>query len=162
MRKLLEAEIEKIFVGRFKKMLEPFNIQVAGSWDVKNLTDGQSKGEEEPDVNGVLVVKISPRQYATPTVPDCTINGALSLSVRGDVDWTGETYLGVVAEIMTELEKLQECYCSTHEEYSVPELGYCVTGFQLTQGDTSVNPTNQIFSFTSSFTIFGVLHNPEW
>ncbi len=162
MKKLIEAEIEKIFVEKFQKALERYNIQVVGSWDIKRLTDENVKGEEEANVNGVLAVKISPRQYATPTVPDTTINGAISLSVRADVDWSGEMYLGVVAEIMTELEKLQECYCSTHSEYSIPELGYCVTGFQLGQGDSSVNPTSKIFGYTHNFTMFGVIHNQEW
>ena len=41
-------------------------------------------------------MKIQPRQYATPTVPDMTLNGALSLSVRGEIDFDGKIYLEAV------------------------------------------------------------------
>lgn len=120
------------------------------------------KSEEDAGTDGVLVVKISPRQYATPTVPTTTLQGAISLSVRGDVDFNGSTYIDVVSRIMGEMEKLQKCYCRTHDEYSIPDEGFTVTGFQLNQGDNTVNPTNKIYNFTTSFTVFGVISEENW
>lgn len=136
---MIESKLESIFVGKLKKRLENKNIQVVGTWDVTSFND--VKSEEDAGTTGVLVVKISPRQYATPTVPTTTIQGAISLSVRGDVDFNGSIYLDVVSTILSEMEKLQKCYCSTHDEYSIPDEGFTVTGFQLNQGDNSINPT---------------------
>ena len=114
---MIEAKVERVFVEKFKNALKPFGVQVVGTWDVSILNEcveATPKAEEEAGTSGVLVVKIQPRQYATPTVPDATLNGAISLSIRADVDWSGKTYLDVCDIVVKEMEKLQQCYHSTH------------------------------------------------
>jgi len=155
---MIESKIETIFVKRLKCRLEKLNIQVVGTWDVGSLTE--NKGEEDAGATGVLVVKIQPRQYATPTVPNMTLNGALSLSVRGEIDFDGKIYLEAVKQILDEMEMLQKCYHDTHMEYSLPDEGFEVVGFQLGQGDNNINPTSKIYSYTHQFSVMGVITNP--
>lgn len=152
---MIEAKLEKIFVERLKAELDGMGIQVCGTWDVASLDD--VKAEEDEDAVGVLVVKTSPRQYRTPTVPDATINGGISLTVRGDVDYNGQVYLNAVQKIMREMERLQKCWHDAHQIYSMPEEGWTVTGFQLTQGDNTLNPTTKVWNYTHSFVVYGVI-----
>lgn len=102
-------------------------------------------------------MKIFPREYATPTVPTCTIRGSISLSLRADVDFSGNTYLDVCEAIMNEMERLQKCAHQTHEDYSIPSEGFDVTGFQLGQGDTGINQQGKIFTYLHQFTVLGVI-----
>ena len=106
-------------------------------------------------------MKIFPREYATPTVPTCTIRGSISLSLRADVDFSGNTYLDVCEAIMNEMERLQKCAHQTHEDYSVPSEGFDVTGFQLGQGDTGINQQGKIFTYLHQFTVLGVIREVQ-
>lgn len=156
---MIECELEKLFVDKFKEVCKDFNLQIIGT--LQTTTFEQLKAEEENGSSGVLVVKIFPREYATPTVPTCTIRGSISLSLRADIDFNGKTYLQVCSAIMDEMERLQKCACQVHEDYSVPSEGFDVTGFQLGQGDTGINQQGKIFTYLHQFTVFGVIRDAQ-
>ncbi len=123
------------------------------------LLDYENKGEEttHDHNNGILVVKVRPREYDSPMIPTCKFNCALSLSLRADYDYNGHTYLDVCELIMDEMERLQKCLDDVHDDYSFE--GFNATGFQLGQGDTSINQTEKIWGYTHSFTVFGVIED---
>ena len=152
---MIESKLEKLFVDKFKAVCNDYGLQIIGT--LQPTTFGELKAEEEKGSSGVLVVKIFPREYATPTVPTCTIRGSISLSLRADVDFSGNTYLDVCEAIMNEMERLQKCAHQTHGDYSIPSEGFDVTGFQLGQGDTGINQQGKIFTYLHQFTVLGVI-----
>jgi len=152
---MIEAKIEKAFVDRLKKVLEQYNIQVVGTLQ-PTLFD-EVKAEETKGAVGILAVKVSPREYATSTIPTCQIRGGLSLNLRADVDYSGKNYIEVCDIIMNQMERFQKCLPEVHEEFSVPDEYFRATGFQLTSGDTAVNKDAKTFQYTHGFIVFGVV-----
>ena len=110
----------------------------------------------EKDSDIVVVVKISPRAYQTPTTPICQIEGTVSLVVKADVDFNGHTYLDVCDSLMTQFEIWQKCLEDAHEDFAV-ENRFQVAGFQLGSGQTSTDPDKVIWQYTHNFTLFGVV-----
>ena len=156
---MIEATLERLFVKRFEKVLEGLGVQVVGT--LQPAMQDMVKGEEEGGM-GVLVVKVQPRSYDTPTIPTCRINCALSLSLRADLDYNGKTYFDVCSMLVNEMERLQKCLSDVHREFAIPDEGFTPTGFQLGEGDTGVNVQSKVFSYTHTFTVFGVIDAHLW
>lgn len=154
---MTEQKIEKLMVERFEEILEGTGIQVIGTLQPTLL----EKAEEESSKMGVVVVKVSPREYETPTVPTCRMNCAISVSLRADKDFNGRTYLEVCDTIINELERFQKCLHDVHELYSIPDE-FNVTGFLLGQGQTSIDQTNKTWNYIHNYTVYGILDNGTW
>lgn len=112
---MIEQKVEKKLVERFTELLSGFDIQIYGTLQPSIFL----KGEQEQDMAGTLVVKVSPREYETPTVPTCQLSCAVALDLRADIDYSGRTYLEVCDIILGELEQLQKCLADVHQRYSV-------------------------------------------
>ena len=93
---MTEQKIEKIVMDKLEAALSAegiFDLQFIGAWqpaeegDVKALEDGRK--------TGAVAVKVSPRSYDTPTIPDGQFGVQISLTMRAEADKTGKNYLDV-------------------------------------------------------------------
>lgn len=152
---MIEQKIEKIMVERFDKMLKEYGVGVYGTLQPSFL-----KASEGLDT-GVLVVKVSPREYDTPMVPSCKLNCTLSLSLRADIDFSGKSYLEITDMVVEELEKFQKCLNDVHEIYCLPNE-FEPTGFLLGAGETSIDRNNKTWLYAHTFTIYGIVNDRLW
>lgn len=93
---MTEQKIEKIVLDRFNEAFAAANVggyQLIGAWQA--VEDGQVKAIESGSSKIILGVKVYPRSYETPTIPDGMFQVDVSLTVRADSDSTGQEYLGV-------------------------------------------------------------------
>lgn len=150
---MIEQKVEKLVVERFERLFaeKNFDIQVIGSMQPSTV----EKAEEDGGT-GVLAVKVQPREYETPTVPTCRLNGVLSLQVRADADFGGGTFLDVCDVVMDELEDLQKCLYDVHERYAVPNE-WMPTGFVVGAGDVNVDAQARTWGYTHAFTMYGII-----
>lgn len=91
---MIEQKIEKIVVDKLSSALSAAgigDIQVMGAWQPAE-GDGV-KGLEDGTMAGILTVKVYPRQYETPTIPDGSMQVDVGLVSRTDVDWQGTGWL---------------------------------------------------------------------
>ncbi len=68
---MTEQKIEKIVMDKFQSALSASgidDIQIMGAWQKSD--GGEIKGLEDGTKAGVIVVKVLPRSYETPTIPD--------------------------------------------------------------------------------------------
>ena len=143
---MIEHNIEKSIIDRLTAVLKDAgiqNVQMAGQLqaveDVKGLEDNES------DV--IIVVKSSPRSYATPTIPTCQIGVEVKALVRADVDFNGMTYLDVTDRLMGVFQHWQKCYPDTHYDFTVPSRFEC-SGFQLGAGNFSLDPSGKVWQYS--------------
>lgn len=146
---MIEYEIEKNIVEEMQKNLDKYKVQVIGTWSIPKI--------EESDKEGVLVIKVSPRNYETPTTPYMTLDCMLSLTIRADIDVEATNYLNASSAIIDVLEKYQKCECSTHLQYA--SSCFNPTGFKIGQGNTMIDQSNKVFTYTHQFTIYGIVNS---
>lgn len=99
---MIEADIEKRVVEKFKELFAANgidNVQVSGSFDISDI-----KATQEAGKTSYLVVKVDPRSYGSPTLPETTLDIGFNLIVRADVDFNGKTYLDLCDILMTQME----------------------------------------------------------
>lgn len=99
---MIEANIEKRVVEKFKELLETNHIngvQVVGSYDISEI-----KATQEAGMTSYLTVKTDPRSYGSPTLPETTLDIGFTLVVRADVDYNGKTYLDLCDILMKQME----------------------------------------------------------
>ena len=93
---MTERKIEKIILDKFNEAFATSNVngyQLIGAWQA--VEDGQVKAIEEGTSKIILGVKVYPRSYETPTIPDGQFQVDISLTVSAEVDSTGQDYLEV-------------------------------------------------------------------
>lgn len=151
---MTEQKIEKKVIEKFGKIFLQ-NIQIIGSWDTPVLI---SKGEELKSTDGILFIKVNPRLYRTPTVPDAEITVELTLSVRCENDVKGLKYLSLCEQLVRPLQRWQQTYEDYAEDFAI-DNEFCPTGFTLNGGTTSVSQDTTIWEYSMSFTIYGLLTN---
>lgn len=152
---MIEQKIEKIMVERFEKIVGKYGVGVYGT-----LQQSFLKASEGLDT-GVLVVKVSPREYDTPMVPSCRLNCTLSLSLRADIDFSGKNYLEITDMLVEELEKFQKCLEDVHQIYCLPNE-FEPTGFLLGAGETNIDRSNKTWLYAHTFTIYGIVNDRVW
>ena len=152
---LLEQEIEKKLMDKLTALL-----------DANGIADKQVYGTLQPDLlkakeqdcGVLLVVKVSPRSYSSPTIPTCNIDVTVQLNTRADIDFQGKTYLDVCAVLMEQWEKWQRCMEDAHEDFTIPDR-FTIVGFQLGKGTTAIDGDKTIWQYTTNFTLFGVVES---
>ena len=145
---MVEQKVEKQALEKIEAALADAgisSIQCAGS--LQSAIGDTVKLVEQEEVCGVVLVKASPRQYATPTIPTCQIKVGVNVTVRADADYNGMTYLQVADKIMSVLQHWQRCYCDTHEDFTVNGEFDC-TGFQLENGTFSFDRSDKIWQYS--------------
>lgn len=92
---MLEKDIEQKVIDKIAQVFGSNGIegiQIVGAWQVVDVD--QLKAHEDTG-KGVCTVKVYPRQYATPTIADASMQIDVNLLVRSDVDTTGTDFLNV-------------------------------------------------------------------
>lgn len=150
---MIEQKLEKNVIDKITQILNDNDIQdfsVYGSLQPEII-----KGvEDESQI--IVVVKVSPRSYSSPTIPTCQIDIKVSLALRADVDFSGKNYLDVCDILMSRFEIWQKCLDDAHEDFHIPGE-FSIVGFQLGNGTTAMDPDKTIWQYTHDFTIYGVV-----
>ena len=97
----IEQKIEEAIVAQIKTALEQAQMDSISVSGMLGITEGL-KGEEDETKSGYVFVKASPRQYSTPTVPECQVNVRVAMTIDASKDWNGKTYMDVF-EVMVGL-----------------------------------------------------------
>lgn len=150
---LVEALIEGVVVQRLKEAVGDFDgVSVVGTW---RPSDGPEVKGLDDKAEAVVGVKAFPRQYETPTVPSAEIQLAVSMSVRSDVDFGGEDYLGLTEKISEALQEWQNDFSSL-SAFDV-EGKFKTTGFNLTGGDCGLDRETRCWQYVQGFTVYGIV-----
>ena len=148
---MIEREIEQAVAGQIRSMLTQAGIntvQVSGHFD-------NNCGEEDGTKEGYIIVKASPRQYQTPTVPECQVTVRVAMTVRADVDWDGKTYLDLFELLMGTFERWQKCMSDVHTIFNFPD--FYIQGYVLNSGDTSMDAQKKVWAYAHEMTFYGVI-----
>lgn len=149
---MLEKDLEEKIKAKLTTVLDCDEIQFLGTWAP---VDAESLKAEENTTAGYCVVKVSPRQYQTPTIPTATIDVEISLVVRADVDFNGQSYLDLTDKLMTQYEIWQKCLDDAHVDFSTDDFE--VTGYVLGNGSNGIEKSQILWTYEHSMTIYGVV-----
>lgn len=152
---MTEQKIEEKVITKLTTSLSGYNIQIIGSWQT---TSGTLKSVEDDTKTGVLVVKVYPRSYQTPTVPDANIVVELNLVMRADIDKDGSNYLAVTDALTTPLQSWQQSYDDYSRDFGV-DNEFEPTGFTLNGGSISLDKEMKTWTYNQQFTVYGLLTN---
>lgn len=155
---MTEQKIEKIVIDKFKSAFEQANIedvQLVGTWQVAE--EGNIKAFEDKTATGILAVKVYPRTYETPTIPDGQFQVDVSLIVRADKDATGQGYLGMTQLVSDILHAWQKSYASYAEDFAI-ENEFQPTGFNLESGEVGLDKEARIWQYTHTFILHGIIN----
>lgn len=108
---MVEQKIEATVVEAVRSALEGAGVDTQV---MATLTPVDSKGMEQ-DRECIAVVKASPRQYSTPTIPACEIGVVVTTIVRADADDDGQKALAAFQALAKLFENWQKCYDEIHE-----------------------------------------------
>lgn len=148
---LLEASVAEKLAGIFKKMgVDGVQIYTTLGREGQNVVKGLEKARSDV----LVIVKASPRQYSSPTVPECQVPMQIMMSVKADADSTGAKNLALTAAIAKLLEIWQKCLDEAHEAFTVE--GFRMAGFQMGGGSTSVDQATPAWEYTHEFTVYGI------
>ena len=154
---MIEQSIEARVLAKIKDSLSALgidNVRLVGQLEA---VEGV-KGLEDADDQIIIIAKSSPRSYATPTIPTCTITVDVNALVRADIDYNGANYLAVTDRLMQIFQNWQRCYDDTHEDFSIDGEFDC-TGFQLDTGSFSLDATGKLWQYNHGMTIYGVVND---
>lgn len=152
---MIEQKIEKIIIDRLEMMLQNTcaKTQLMGVWQA---VQGKNKLEEDFDTDGVIVIKVLPRSYETPTVPYGTMDCTLVLTMRTELDGSGKKFLETCDKISTLISIWQKNFKGFRSDFHL-EGEFEPTGFQTAGGDVSLDQQNSVLVFTQTFQIYGII-----
>lgn len=153
---MTEQKIEKIVVDKMSNALSAAGItdvQVMGAWQ----PDDYVKGLEDESLAGALAVKVLPRQYETPTIPDGQMQVDLALTMRAEVDSTGTSWLSASEVISGVLQAWQKAYASYRTDFNI-EGEFMPTGFNIAGGDCGLDKQTDVWIYTQSFNLYGIIN----
>ena len=155
----VEQEIEGIIAKEIKSELENAGIDSIAVNGMLGTTVGL-KGEEDASKSGFIFVKASPRQYTTPTIPECQINVKVVMTIDASKDWNGKTYMDVFELLMGKFERWQKCMDDVHQLFTFNNFN--ISGYQLGAGDTSLDQQKKVWQYVHEMTIYGCIQTNEW
>lgn len=157
---MIEKDIESKIIQNFETALSAegmlSSIQMIGAW--QPAEEGDIKALEDKIKDGVVVVKVQPRQYETPTIPDAEMQVNVNLMMRADVDATGSQYLQATSILQDTMHKWQKSFQQYHSDFVVADQ-FEPTGFRLDGGDCGVDRETCIWSFNQQFSVMGIIMN---
>lgn len=107
---MIEREIEDKVVAAVRGCFDGFEfadkIQILTAW----ADQDKLKGQEEADKIGYVVVRVNPREYDTPTIPDAKMQVELDLIVMADSDCFGRHYIELAERISNVLQRCQNSH----------------------------------------------------
>lgn len=150
----VEQEIENAIATQIKGALETAEIDSIAVNGMLGTTNGL-KGEEDGTKSGYVFIKASPRQYSTPTIPECQINVKVAMTIDASKDWNGKTYMDVFELLVGMFENWQKCMDDVHTLFTFDKFN--VAGYQLGAGDTALDSQKKIWQYTHEMTVYGVI-----
>lgn len=154
---MTEQKIEKIVIDKLKDAFAEANvdgIQFVGVWQAAE--DGNVKALEDGTSASILAVKVYPRTYETPTIPDGQFQVDVSLIVRADADSTGQDYMALTEIVSGILHAWQKSYQAYAEDFQI-EDEFQPTGFNLESGDAGLDKEACIWQYTQTFNLYGII-----
>lgn len=154
---MTEQKIEKIILDKFNETFATSNVngyQLIGAWQA--VEDGQVKAIEDGTSKIILGVKVYPRSYSTPTIPDGQFQVDISLTVRAEVDSTGKDYLEVTQLVSNILHTWQKSYQAYSIDFYI-EDEFKPTGFNIESGDVGLDKEACIWQYTQTFNLYGII-----
>lgn len=155
---MTEQKLEKIVLDKLQSALEAkgiVNLQYMGVW--QKVDDGDVKALEDGRKVGSVVVKVLPRTYDTPTIPDGQFSIQLSLTMRAEEDETGKGYMDATSVISSITHKWQKSYSDYATDFAL-ENEFQPTGFNLESGDVGLDKENCVWTFQQTFTLYGIIN----
>lgn len=149
-----EELIEKAVADQMGELLKAQKI-----YDFKLMCRFADDGTDLQSTEGkneiLMTVVASPRQYETPTIADARIDFSLNLIVRADVDFNGKNWRNVTRIVQEKLQEWQDEFAAAAASFTFDNFDF--TGFQLTGGDSSLDKENQIWVFTQTASVYGII-----
>ena len=153
---MTEAKIERIIMDRIGAALSAAGcegVQVLGAWQTGG---GGPKGLEEADAAAFVSVKVRPRTYDTPTVPDANVQADVALTVRADSDAGGSGYLAMTEAVEGVLHGWQKDFAAYERDFAV-EGEFRPTGFQIDSSDVGLDREACVWQFAQTVSLYGIL-----
>ena len=147
---MLEKSIEANIIAAIAD-LNLDGLDIHGAWQAANA--GEVKDEESDGAPATLAVAVSPRSVETFGICVCSMNVALSLVVRTDLDPTGaalETYVAPIADLLTRWNRTMDCVnpCGMEVEGEFAPGGLQLTGGSGPEFDREMCIWAVVFNFT--------------
>ena len=149
---MIEANLETKIIDKLTTVLDSENVKFLGTF---SAVDVEELKNEEDSSSGFCTVAVSPRSYDSPMTPTARIDVTISLILRSDVDYNGQTYLDLCDKLMTQFEIWQKCLDDAHTDFSTD--GFEVAGYVLGNGSTGIDKGNCLWTYEHSMTIYGVV-----
>lgn len=153
---MLEKDLEQKVIDKIQSTFEANGIegvQIVGAWQVVDAD--QLKAHEDEGL-GVITVKAYPRQYATPTIADATIQFDVNLVVRSDIDIGGNDFLKATEALASIFQEWQHAYSNYFNDFNIADE-FTPTGFQQDGGDIGNDSVNGIWTYSMTFTLNGII-----
>ncbi len=152
---MLEKSIEANIIAAIEA-LNLTGLDIHGAWKAANA--GEVKDEESDGAPATLVVAVSPRSVETFGIGVCSMDVALSLVVRTDLNPTGaalETYVAPIADLLTRWNRTMDCVnpCGMEVEGEFAPGGLQLTGGSGPELDRDLCIWTVVFNFTLRGTV---------
>lgn len=153
---MIEQEIENRISGKISSALSACGLEHIQIMDQLSTSPDELKGVENANLDALVVVKASPRSYATATIPTCSIPVTVNVLIRADRDWNGANYISVSDKILGLFQTWQRCLDDAHETFEISGT-FAVSGYQLNDGDFTFVRDTATWQYTHNMTIYGVV-----
>lgn len=154
---MTEQKIERIVIDELAHALSSDGVegvQSIGAWQTG--TDGSLKAFEGGTARGVLAVKVAPRTYDTPTIPDAVMQVDVSLTMRADLDGDGSSWLSATDAIVQRMQLWQDGYSDYAQTFALSGE-FTPTGFNLIGGDCGLDRDACTWNYSQSFNLHGIV-----
>ena len=152
---MIEKSIEANIIAAIAALNLP-GLDIHGAWQAVNA--GEVKDEESDGAPATLAVAVSPRSVETFGIGVCSMDVALSLVIRTDLNPTGaalETYVARIADLLTRWNRTMDCVnpCGMEVEGEFAPGGLQLTGGSGPELDSDLCVWTVVFNFTLRGTI---------
>lgn len=113
------------------------------------------RAEEDGKCDGYIVVKVNPRTYDISTTPCGTWRVELSLVVKSDVDYNGQTFDGVADQIINKVGEWQVDIYDLVD--NIKFSGFEPTGITITDSNVSTDREDCVFTMELGLNIQAVI-----
>ena len=147
---MIEKTIEANIIAAIQALGLP-GIDIHGAWLVADV--GKVKDEESDSAPATLRVAVSPRSVETFGIGVCSMEVALSLVIRTDLNPTGaalETYVAPIADLLTRWNRTMDCVnpCGMEVEGEFAPGGLQLTGGSGPEYDRDLCIWTVVFNLT--------------
>jgi hypothetical protein len=156
---LIDKQLEEKVIEMLRAKLASLSpVRFSGAWSY--VPAGSVKGEETPEDSISIGVAVGAPVWDQYTVPTCSMPVALAVVIRRETAPDGAALAGIAESIADALQDLQ--LDAEAVSRSLTSENFDANGVRLDGGPapTFVRTTN-VWRFTRSFTVRGVVHKSE-